>query len=76
MRWVLHRFSRTKRFLKTFSQLDSNIPAALYIPKPLKDLEQLLTLANIPIPEILPSKSKPKPNAKTKLKNIACRFKK
>jgi hypothetical protein len=51
-------------------QLDGNIPA-LYVPKPRKELEQLLILANIPIPEILPAKIKAKPNTKTKLKNVA-----
>ncbi|MDR1385826.1 MAG: hypothetical protein LBJ67_18535, partial [Planctomycetaceae bacterium] len=51
-------------------QLDGNIPA-LYIPKPRKEIEQLLTLANIPIPEILPAKIKSKPNTQTKLKNVA-----
>jgi transposase len=51
-------------------QLDGNIPA-LYVPKPHKELEQLLTLANIPISEILPAKFKTKPNTKTKLKNVA-----
>jgi hypothetical protein len=38
-------------------QLDGNIPA-LYVPNPRKEIEQLLTLANIPIPEILPAKIK------------------
>ncbi|MDR1383222.1 MAG: hypothetical protein LBJ67_05160 [Planctomycetaceae bacterium] len=42
-------------------QLDGNIPA-LYVPKPRKELEQLLTLANISIPEILSSKIKSKLN--------------
>jgi hypothetical protein len=51
-------------------QLDGNIPA-LYVPKPRKEIEQLLTLANIPIPEILPAKIKAKSNTKTKLKNVA-----
>ncbi|MDR1384671.1 MAG: hypothetical protein LBJ67_12635 [Planctomycetaceae bacterium] len=51
-------------------QLDGNIPA-LYVPKPRKEIEQLLTLANIPILEILPAKIKSKPNTKTKLKNVA-----
>jgi hypothetical protein len=45
-------------------QLDGNIPA-LYVPKPHKEIEQLLTLANIPIPEIIPSK------IKIKLQNVA-----
>jgi hypothetical protein len=49
-------------------QLDGNIPV-LYVPKPRKEIGQLLTLANIPIPEILPAKIKP--NTKTKLKNVA-----
>jgi hypothetical protein len=53
-------------------QLDGNISIpALYVPKPRKEIEQLLTLANIPIPEILPAKIKSKPNTKTKLKNVA-----
>ncbi|MDR1384769.1 MAG: hypothetical protein LBJ67_13125 [Planctomycetaceae bacterium] len=34
-------------------QRDGNIPA-LYVPKPRKEIEQLLTLDNIPIPEIFP----------------------
>ncbi|MDR1478510.1 MAG: hypothetical protein LBJ00_06160 [Planctomycetaceae bacterium] len=42
-------------------QLDGNIPA-LYVSKPRKELEQFLTLANIPTPEIIPSKIKSKPN--------------
>ncbi|MDR1384382.1 MAG: hypothetical protein LBJ67_11165 [Planctomycetaceae bacterium] len=46
-------------------QLDGNIPA-LYVPKPRKEIEQLLTLANIPIPEILPAKIKSKHQNKTK----------
>jgi hypothetical protein len=49
-------------------QLGSNIPA-LYVPKPRKEIEQLLTLANISIPEIIPSTIKP--NTKPKLKNVA-----
>ena len=55
-------------------QLDGNIPA-LYVPKPRKEIEQLFTLANIPIPEILPTKLKTKANTKTKLKNVACKKK-
>jgi hypothetical protein len=51
-------------------QRDGKIPA-LYIPKPHKEFEPLLTLANIPILEILPAKIKAKPNTKTKLKNVA-----
>jgi hypothetical protein len=46
-------------------QLDGNIPA-LYVPKPRKEIEQLLTLANISIPEILPSKIKTKHQNKSK----------
>ncbi|MDR1383546.1 MAG: hypothetical protein LBJ67_06840 [Planctomycetaceae bacterium] len=46
------------------AQLDGNI-LALYIPKPRKEIEQLLTLANIPISEIIPAK------IKSKLKNVA-----
>ena len=53
-------------------QLDGNIPA-LYVPKPRKEIEQLFTLANIPIPEIFPTKLKTNPNTKTKLKNVACK---
>jgi hypothetical protein len=45
--------------------------STLYVPKPRKEIEQLLTLANIPIPEIFPAKIKAKPNTKTKLKNVA-----
>ncbi|MDR1382595.1 MAG: hypothetical protein LBJ67_01915 [Planctomycetaceae bacterium] len=44
--------------------LDGNI-LALYVLKHREELEQLLTLANIPIPEIFPVKFK------TKLKNVA-----
>jgi hypothetical protein len=35
---------------------------ALYIPKPRKEIEQLETLANIQIPEIIPSKNNSKQN--------------
>jgi hypothetical protein len=49
-------------------QLDGNIPA-LYVPKPHKEIEQLLTFANIPIPKIIPSKIKSKLNTKSKTKN-------
>ncbi|MDR1382583.1 MAG: hypothetical protein LBJ67_01855 [Planctomycetaceae bacterium] len=56
-------------FLETLGtvevQLDDNI-SALYVPKSRKEIEQLLTLANIPIPEILPAKIKTKHQNKTK----------
>jgi hypothetical protein len=55
-------------------QLDANIPA-LYVPKPQKEIEQLFTLANIPMPEIFPTKLKNKANTKTKLKNVASKQK-
>jgi hypothetical protein len=44
-------------------QRDGNIPT-LYVPKLRQEIEQLLTLANIPTPAILPSKIKS--NTKTK----------
>ncbi|MDR2641499.1 MAG: IS1634 family transposase [Planctomycetaceae bacterium] len=51
-------------------QLNGNIPA-LYVPKPRKEIEQLFTLTEIPIPEIFPTKLKTEPNSKTKIKSVA-----
>ncbi|MDR1383331.1 MAG: hypothetical protein LBJ67_05740 [Planctomycetaceae bacterium] len=66
---VGHKVEEGIELLKTLCtvevQLDGNIPA-LYVPKPHKELEQLLTLANIPIPEIIPAKIKTKHQNKTK----------
>lgn len=47
-------------------KLDSNC-TALYIPKPQKEIQLLFSLTNIPIPDIIPSKIKSKPNTKTKI---------
>jgi hypothetical protein len=55
-------------------QLNGNIPA-LYVPKPRKEIEQLFTLTEIPIPEIFPTKLKTKPNSTTKIKSVASKQK-